>query len=69
LDEQGRLRALLDAGHQVEAELDKLSAHEDNPFAKRIRQTCRDLEARLEKLETSRHHSRLGDATSGEEAQ
>ena len=51
MDERSKLRALLKACHEVIEQLEKLPAREDNPFAKRIRETCRGLEDRLRKLE------------------
>jgi hypothetical protein len=51
MDERSKLRALLKACHEVIAQLEKLPAKEDNPFAKRIRETCRGFQDRLRKLE------------------
>ena len=64
MDERSRLRALLQACHQVIEQLEKIRADRDNPFANRIRETCRALEARLKKLEVGRRRpylSRDGD--------
>jgi hypothetical protein len=49
MDERSRLLALLKACHEVLEQLEKLPAKEDNPFAKRIRDTCRGLQDRLRK--------------------
>lgn len=54
MDERIRLRALLKACHEVMEQLEKLPAKEDNPFANRIRETCRELQERLAKLERGR---------------
>ena len=69
LDERSRLRALLRACHDVMHELEKLRAGEDNPFAKRIRETCRSVEARLRKLEIGRRRPHPGHATSSRDAE
>jgi len=54
MDERSRLLALLKACHEVLEQLEKLPAKEDNPFAKRIRDTCRGLQDRLRKLDGRR---------------
>jgi hypothetical protein len=54
MDERSRLLALLKACHEVIEQLEKLPAKEDNPFAKRIRDTCRALQDRLRKLDGRR---------------
>lgn len=54
VDERIRLRALVKACHELIEQLDKLPADEDNPFANRIRETCRGLQDRLTKLENRR---------------
>jgi hypothetical protein len=59
VDERSRLRALLKACHEVIQQLEKLRADADNPFAKRIRETCRSVEARLKKLEIGRRRPYL----------
>jgi hypothetical protein len=51
MDELSKLRAILDACHRVLAQLKKIHAGEDNPFAERIRETCRDAMARLATLQ------------------
>jgi hypothetical protein len=51
MDERSRLRALLQACHRVIAQLERLRPDDDNPFPKRIRETCRALETRMKKLE------------------
>ncbi len=45
-------------------QLEKLGADEGNPFAKRIRETCRSLMARLRKLDVGRSHPPPGHTTS-----
>ena len=63
MDERSRLRALLEACHRVIKQLEKIGA-EDNPFANRIREECRSMEARLKKLDFGRRRpylSRDGD--------
>ena len=52
MDERSRLRALVDACQRVMRQLEMIGADENNPFAERIRETCRELEARLKKLES-----------------
>jgi hypothetical protein len=53
MDEQTKLRMILDACHRVLAQLRKIHAGEDNPFAKRIRETCRDAMARLATVQST----------------
>jgi hypothetical protein len=53
MDEQSKLLAILDACHRVLAQLKKIHAAEDNPFAERIRETCRDAMARLATLQAT----------------
>ena len=69
MDERSRLRALLKACHDLIQELEKLRAGADNPFAERIRETCRSVEARLRKLEVDRRRPHPGHATSSREAE
>ena len=64
LDERSRLLGLLEACHRVIRQLEKLGADEGNPFAKRIRETCRSLMARLRKLDVGRSHPPPGHTTS-----
>ena len=56
--------ALLRACHEVIQQLEKLGADEGNPFAKRIRETCSSLMARLRKLDVGRGHPPPGHTTS-----
>jgi hypothetical protein len=50
MDERSKLLAILEACHRVLAQLKKIHAGEDNPFAERIRETCRDAMARFATL-------------------
>ena len=51
MDERSKLRLLLATCHRVIAQLRKLRPDPDNPFPKRIRETCREMETRLRRLE------------------
>jgi hypothetical protein len=50
VDERGKLLALLQACGRVLAQLESMHPGRDNPFAERIRETCRDVAARLARL-------------------
>jgi hypothetical protein len=60
VDERSKLLGLIEACHRVIAQLERMHAGRDNPFAERIRETCRDLVARWDRLndQTSESHSR-----------
>jgi hypothetical protein len=69
MDERSRLRTLLEACHRVTEQLKRLNPDEDNPFAKRIRETCRALEARLRKLEAGRRPDAAGQRDTSRETE
>jgi hypothetical protein len=52
--------ALIEACHRVIPQLDRMHVGRDNPFAERIRETCRDAVARFARLrgQTSESRSR-----------
>jgi hypothetical protein len=58
VDERGNLLALLQACRRVLAQLERIHPGRDNPFAARIRETCRDVAARLARLSGRTSESR-----------
>ena len=60
VDERGKLLTLLQACRKVLAQLESMHPGPDNPFAKRIRETCRDVAARLARLRGEKSESSHG---------
>jgi hypothetical protein len=57
VDERDKLLALLQACHRVLAQLKSMHPGRNNPFAERIRETCRDAAARLDRLKRQKSDS------------
>lgn len=64
LNDRSRLLALLKACHELIDQLERLRVDDDNPFAKRIRDTCGSVMVRLKRLELGRSRPQPGRAAS-----
>jgi len=62
-DDRGKLLALLQACRRVLAQLESIHPGSDNPFAQRIRETCRDVAVRLARLGGQKSESRSRQVT------
>jgi hypothetical protein len=69
LNDRSRLLALLKACHELIQQLERLRVDDDNPFARRIRDTCGSVMARLTRLEIGRGRPRPGHAASSRDAE